>query len=277
MQHFTSKDGFNIFRLPVGWQYLVNYNLGGPLDSAFFATYDALVRACLSTGAYCIIDVHNYARWYGGIIGQGGPTNAQFTSLWTHLATYYASSSKVIMGVMNEPHDLDMPTWATTVQAVVKAIRAAGATSQLILIPGTDYSGASGFVDESAPSMSKVVDFDGTTSKLIYDIHEYYDSNSSGGDTECVTDHVSSSFAPVAAYLRAHGRKALLSETGGGNTASCLKYVCSALTYLNANSDVYMGWIGWGAGSFTSDYELNESPSGSTDTPLVAQCLAGLF
>jgi len=125
--------------------------------------------------------------------------------------------------------------------------------------------------------MSKVVDFDGTTSKLIYDIHEYYDSNSSGGDTECVTDHVSSSFAPVAAYLRAHGRKALLSETGGGNTASCLKYVCSALTYLNANSDVYMGWIGWGAGSFTSDYELNESPSGSTDTPLVAQCLAGLF
>jgi endoglucanase len=38
---------------------------------------------------------------------------------------------------MNEPHDLQsVPTWVTTVQAVVNAIRAAGATSQYILLPG---------------------------------------------------------------------------------------------------------------------------------------------
>lgn len=56
------------------------------------------MQACLATGAYCILDVHNYARWNGAIIGQGGPTNAQFTSLWTQLATKYASNSKVIFG-----------------------------------------------------------------------------------------------------------------------------------------------------------------------------------
>ena len=45
------------------------------------------------------------ARWDGGIIGQGGPTNAQFVSLWTQLAAYYAGDSKVVFGIMNEPHD----------------------------------------------------------------------------------------------------------------------------------------------------------------------------
>ena len=70
-----------------------------------------------------------YARWNGGIIGQGGPTDAQFVSLWTQLATQYKSNSRVVFGIMNEPHDLTVTTWAVTVQKVVTAIRSAGATS----------------------------------------------------------------------------------------------------------------------------------------------------
>lgn len=131
MSHFVKDDGMNIFRLPVGWQYLVASNLGGTLDSTAISHYDSLVQACLSTGAYCIIDIHNYARWNGAIIGQGGPTNAQFTSLWSQLASKYASQSKIVFGIMNEPHDVTISTWAVTVQAAVTAIRGAGATSQM--------------------------------------------------------------------------------------------------------------------------------------------------
>jgi endoglucanase len=84
MNHFVDDDGLNVFRLPVGWQYLLNGNLGGNLDSTNFANYDSLVQGCLSSGAeLCIIDIHNYARWNGGIIGQGGPTNSQYASLCT--------------------------------------------------------------------------------------------------------------------------------------------------------------------------------------------------
>ncbi len=70
MQHFVTDDHLNVFRLPVGWQYLVGNNLGGPLDQTNFTKYDMLVQACLTTGAHCIIDIHNYARWNGAIIGQ---------------------------------------------------------------------------------------------------------------------------------------------------------------------------------------------------------------
>lgn len=89
-------------------------------------------------------------------------------------------------------------------------------------------------------------------SKLIYDIHRYYDSDGSGTSTTCVQNHISDSFTTLATYLRSNKRQAFLSETGGGNTASCEQYVCQALAYLNTNSDVYLGWTGWAAGSFDS-------------------------
>lgn len=131
MNHFVKDDKLNIFRLPVGWQYITGSNLGGTLNSANLQNYDQLVQACLKTGATCIVDIHNYARWNGQIIGQGGPTNDQFVNLWTQIATKYKSQSNIAFGVMNEPHEVDINKWADTVQLVVTAIRNAGATTQM--------------------------------------------------------------------------------------------------------------------------------------------------
>jgi len=109
MKHFVNDRGLNLFRLPVGWQYLTNNNGDySTLDSGNLAKYDQLVQGCLSTGAKCIIDVHNYARYNGKIVGQdsGAPTAAQFAKLWTNIATKYASNTNIIFGIMNEPHDV---------------------------------------------------------------------------------------------------------------------------------------------------------------------------
>ncbi|KAK3614716.1 hypothetical protein LTR56_027072 [Elasticomyces elasticus] len=267
INHFVKDDGLNVFRLPVGWQYLLNNNLGGTLDATNFGKYDKLVQGCLASGASCIIDIHNYARWNGAIIGQGGPTNAQFANLWSQLATKYKTNSKVIFGLMNEPHDLDITSWATSAQAAVTAIRTAGATSQKILLPGTGYTSAADFVDNgSAAALSTVKNLDGSFTNLIFDVHKYLDSDNSGTHASCTQTN----------------RQAFLTETGGGpNDASCLTDVCAELDSLNANSDVYLGWVGWGAGKFDSSYVLSETPtlSGSTyvDVPLVKQCIAGKF
>ena len=99
MQHFVDDDGFNIFRLPVGWQFLTNNVASGTIDEDNFAEYDALVQACLATGASCIVDVHNYARFNGEIIGQGGPTDDVFADLWSNIAAKYASNDKILFGV----------------------------------------------------------------------------------------------------------------------------------------------------------------------------------
>jgi endoglucanase len=233
MQHFANQDGFNMFRLPAGWQFLTANQLGGNLDSNNFGKYDRLVQGCLATGAYCIVDIHNYARWNGAVIGQGGPTDAQFVALWTSLATKYKSQSKVIFGVMNEPHDLTISTWAATVQKVVTAIRNAGATSQMILLPGTDFTSAANFISNgSGGALIKVTNPDGSTTNLIFDVHKYLDSDNSGTHTECVTNNIDSAFSPLATWLRQNNRQAILSETGGGNTQSCNQYLCQQLAYL---------------------------------------------
>ena len=234
MSHFAKDDGMNAFRLPVGWQYLVNGVLGGNLDTGNFAKYDALVKACLATGALCIIDIHNYARWNGAIIGQGGPTNDQFASLWSQIANKYASNPKVAFGLMNEPHDIpDIKIWAGSAQAAVTAIRKAGATSQLILLPGNGYTSAGSFVSSgSLDALKTVKNIDGSTTNLIFDVHKYLDSDNSGTNAECVSNQISEAFAPLATALKAAGRQAIVTETGGGNTASCAKFVCQEIAFL---------------------------------------------
>ncbi len=92
----------------------------------------------------------------------------------------------------------------------------------------------------------------------------------------------SDTFTTLGDWLRQQKREAILSETGGGPTASsCLTDLCQELDTLNKYSDAYLGWVGWAAGSFDTSYVLSETPtqSGSTwtDQPLVKQCIVGQF
>ena len=199
-----------------------NSTMPNTLDATNFSKYDQLVQACLTTGAHCIVDIHNYARFNGLIIGQGGPTNAQFANIWSQIATKYAKEPNVIFGVMNEPHDIpDIAIWAASVQAAVTAIRQAGATTQLILLPGTDFTGAQTFISNgSAGNLSTVNNPDGTNTSLIFDVHKYLDSDGSGQATTCTSNHIDDTFVPLAAFLKANNRTAILSETGGGSSPS---------------------------------------------------------
>lgn len=122
---------------------------------------------------------------------------------------------------MNEPHDLDVPTWANTVQLTVTAIRNAGASSQMILMPGTNFASAGQFVSSgSADALLGVKNPDGTTTGLVYDLHKYLDVDNSGTHSTCTTDNIEDAFVIAAEYLRSNGRQALVSETGAGSDSS---------------------------------------------------------
>ncbi|KAJ0301607.1 hypothetical protein COL5a_005619 [Colletotrichum fioriniae] len=266
-----------MFRLPVGWQFLVNNQVGGQLNAANLGKYDQVMQKCLATGAHCMLDIHNFARWNGGIIGQGGPTDDQFVSLWTQLATKYKDNANVVFELMNEPHDLDVKLWAATCQKVVTAIRGAGAASQMILLPGTNFNSAEFLVSSgSAEALAAITNPDGTTDNLIIDVHKYLDEDNSGTHKPCTTDNVES-FRTVAEFLRAKGRKGLVSETGASSDASCFTSFCAQNTFINQNSDVFIGLVGWAAGSFSTDYVLSLTPKKSgntyTDNNLMKQCV----
>jgi endoglucanase len=71
---------------------------------------------------------------------------------------------------MNEPHDLtSLPDWIDSVQAAVNAIRAAGAGSQYMLLPGSSWSSAAALPTEGGPLLVNVTDPAGGTNKLLFD------------------------------------------------------------------------------------------------------------
>jgi endoglucanase len=194
------------------------------------------MQACLKTGAYCVIDIHNFARWNGGIIGQGGPTDAQFADLWTQLATKYASNSFVMFELMNEPHDIDLPTWVTSCQAAVTAIRKAEKVSHVVLLPGENFSSAGTFLSSGwGAALATVTNPDASTTNLVLDLHKYLDVDNSGDHPDCVMDNVADTFEPVAAWLRTNKRQAILSETGAGvasdSVSTCISVLRQVLTY----------------------------------------------
>ena len=145
-------------------------------------------------------------------------------------------------------------------------------TTRVVLLPGTGYTSAGTFVSSgSAAALAAVKNLDGTTTNLVFDVHKYLDSDNSGTHAECVTNNIDDAFSPLATWLRSNGRQALNTETGGGNVASCETYLCQQIAYLkyvnpkisgnfrtdficSANSDVYLGYLGWSAGSFDSTY-----------------------
>lgn len=229
LTHFTTSNNLNLFRLPISWQYLTSATLFGALH---LGTYDTLVRACLSSSptTYCMLDLHNYARYSGvQITPYGLPSTTQFANLWGAIAAHYANESRVWFGLMNEPHDLS-GLWAPTLQAAVTAIREAGAKTQFISLPGSGWQSPGALM--YGESLDGIRDWDGSTSKLVFDVHLYLDATGAGTGSECVTDGIPGSWRPLAGWLRARERQAIVSETGGGGTESCARFVCRELAFL---------------------------------------------
>lgn len=192
-----------------------------------------------------------------------GPSNEAFASLWSLLATKYANNPLVMFGLMNEPHDLDISKFAVSCQAAVNAIRAAGAKSQTIVLPGNSWDNAGVWASGANAPMLAITDpASSDKSALILDVHKYFDSDGSGSSTTC-TNNGLDLLQPLVAYLKANGRKAILSEIGGAPTPSCLTYVPQAMQYLVDNADVIAGFTTWSAGAFQPypGYELSIVPN----------------
>lgn len=62
-------------------------------------------------------------------------------------------------------------------------------------------------------------------------------TNASGTHADCVMNNIDNAWQPLATWLRANGRQALNTETGGGNTASCAQFLCEQIAFQAQNSD----------------------------------------
>jgi len=252
-----SSNGMNIFRIPFLMEREIPTTMTGSINQTYHAGLVDIVTYITGKGDYALIDPHNYGRYYGNVITD----YAGFQTWWTTVATEFKSNANVIFDCNNEPHDMGAASVPQLMQACIDGVRAAGATSQYIFVEGTSYSGAWTWVSAGNDNLGTLTD---PSNKIVYEMHQYLDSDGSGTSTECVNATIGSDRIKVATqWLKDNSKMGIIGEFAGGNNAQCISAITDMLTYMGANTDVWMGALWWGAGPWWGTYIYGmEPPSG---------------
>ncbi|HYG06798.1 MAG TPA: glycoside hydrolase family 5 protein [Stenotrophomonas sp.] len=260
--YFAGK-GMNIVRLPFLWERL-QPQPKGELDATQLQLIRKGVDQAKAQNLHVILDVHNYAKYNGARLGTDASPPALLVDLWTRLATVFKDDDAVIFGLMNEPNAVDATAWAAMAQASIDAIRATGARN-LILVPGTAYTGAHSWASTSygTPNATALANINDPANNFAFEVHQYLDKDYSGTSGECVSPTIGADkLRGVTAWLRQQGKRGFLGEFAGGSNETCMQALDGMLTFMEQNADVWLGWTYWAAGSWwPATYPFNVHPA----------------
>ncbi|EJT70202.1 hypothetical protein GGTG_12375 [Gaeumannomyces tritici R3-111a-1] len=251
------SQGYNTFRICFSMERLVETKMTNAFHPAYLRNLTAVVNHVTSKGSYAVLDPHNYGRYYGNIITD----TSAFRTFWVNLAGQFKSNSKVIFDTNNEYNTMSQDLVLQLNQAAINGIRASGATSQYIFIEGNQWSGAHSWVATN-DNMKALTD---PNNKIVYEMHQYLDSDSSGTSEACVSGQIGAQrLEGATAWLRANKKVGVIGEYAGGANDNCRTAVKGMLDHMKANSDVWMGALWWAAGPWWGTYMYNlEPPSGT--------------
>ncbi|KAG9004807.1 hypothetical protein FRB94_002056 [Tulasnella sp. JGI-2019a] len=263
--------GFNTFRVPFMMERLSPPATGltGPFDSAYLSGLTTTVNYITGKGAYVLIDPHNYLRYNNAIITD----TSAFSTWWANLAKQFISNSHVIFDLQNEPYGIDATVVFSFMQSAVNSIRAAGATSQMILVEGTSWTGA--WTWTSSGNAAAFTGLKDPNNNIAIEMHQYLDSDGSGTSATCVSSTIGASrLADATAWLKANNFKGLLGEIGAGSNSVCISAVSGALAYMQQPGSPWIGATWWAAGQWWGTYIYSiEPPSGAAVSAILPQAL----
>lgn len=267
--YFRSKR-MNTVRLPFLWERL-QPALGQPLAEAELGRVKNAVAMMRKAGMQVILDPHNYATYNDEQIGSRIVSVEDFADFWKRLATAFANEDGVSFGLMNEPHDMPARNWLPSANAAIAAIRQAGAKN-LILVPGTNWTGAHSWEASNAAVMLGVTD---PGNNYAFEVHQYLDSDFSGTHPACTrADDAVAALKSMTTWLRDNDKRGFLGEFGGSGEAECLTGLAGMVAVVNDAKDVWTGWTYWVAGDWWPASEINNiTPTKDGDRPQLASLL----
>ncbi|KAF9893633.1 hypothetical protein FE257_010945 [Aspergillus nanangensis] len=254
--------GMNTFRIQFKMERLAPDMTGAWVDG-YLQNLTTVVNAVTDAGSYAILDPHNYGRFNNEIITD----TAGFQTFWKNLAGEFKGNNLVIFDTNNEYNTMDQELVLNLNQAAIDGIRAAGATEQYIFVEGNQWSGAWSWVDVN-DNMKALTD---PQDKIVYEMHQYLDSDSSGTNEACVSGTIGvERITEATQWLKDNGKVGILGEFAGANNDVCRTAVSGMLEYLANNTDVWQGAVWWAAGPWWADYMFNmEPPTGPAYTGML--------
>lgn len=267
MDYFLAKR-MNIFRLPFRWERL-QPRLFESFNAAELDRMDNFVTQATRRGATVILSPQNSARYYGQLIGSPAAPTTALVDFWGRLAAHYQSNPQVIFSVMNEPHTMPTETVRDLANSAISAVRRRGATN-LVLISGNGWSGAHSW-NQTWYGTANGVAMLGITDpgqNYAFEVNQYLDDDASGATDTCVSQTIGSQrLTEFTNWLREHQQRGFLGKFAGGRNETCLAALDDMLTYLDGNSEVWLGWTYWAAGPWWGDYSFSLEPLGGQDRP----------
>ncbi|KAK4922266.1 hypothetical protein LTR66_016616, partial [Elasticomyces elasticus] len=249
--------GMNIFRVGFRMERLSPNSLTGALDDSYLGNLTSVVKAITDMGAHAVLNPHNYGRYNGDIIS----STSDFQTFWKNVAGEFVSNKLVVFDTNNEFHDMDQDLVLKLNQAAIDGIRAAGATSQYIFVEGNSYTGAWTWTDVN----DNLKDLTDPQDKIVYEMHQYLDSDGSGTIETCVSTTIGKERVTAATqWLKDNKKVGVLGEFAGGVNDQCKTAITGMLDYLGDNTDVWMGALWWAAGPWWGDYIFSMEPTSGT-------------
>jgi len=261
--------GFNIFRIPFLMERMVPSTLYSSIAATYLSDLETLVNHITSNGGYAAICAQNFGRYNGNVITD----TSGFGTFWKTVATQFKSNGNVIFDTNNEFHDMDNTLVGNLNQAAIHGIRAAGATSQTIFVEGNSYTGAWTWVSSgTSTAMAALTD---PNDNVIYEMHQYLDSDGSGTSSTCVSSTIGSQrLAAATTWCRSNKKNCILGETAAGSNSLCISAIQDMLSFMKSNNDVWRGWLLWGGGPWWGSYIFSmEPPSGTQYTNVLPSIL----
>lgn len=267
LAYFASK-GANTIRLPIRWER-AQRTLMGELDPTEMAAIAATVSTAAALDLCVILDAHNYATYYGKVLGSTDVPAAAFNDFWMRMAQRFPDPSQVAFGLMNEPKAVLISQWAPIAQGAVNALRDGG-SQHLLLVSGGRWAGIHEWskVFSGTSNATAFANFKDPLDRMAIEVHQYADSNFSGTGTTCLQpSRFPNMFSVIGDWARNNGHRLFLGETGVAANEACLQTLDTMLA-LSSAPDVWLGFTYWAAGRWWgTTYSYSIQPKAGVDAP----------
>jgi len=213
-----------------------------------------------------VLDVHNYGRYHGNVIGSAEVPVEAFADLWKRLATHFREAKAVAAyGLMNEPHGMK-GIWPTAAQAGVDAIRSID-TTHIILVPGDAFSSA-----HQWRKNNEALAITDPAKRMKYEAHLYFDHDNTGSYKKSYADDKAypqigvNRMKPFVAWLKEKGHEGFIGEFGvPGDDPKWLEVIDNFTKHLEEINMPATYWAGgpwWG-----KSYRMSIEPIDGQDRP----------
>ena len=220
---YYAKKGVLFIRLPFSWERL-QPKLMGDLNESVLVNIKKTIQLMGERKMKVMLDMHNFARYRGKLIGSPEVPLAAFTDAWKRIAAEFKDNPTIWgLELMNEPHNTDN-TWPAMAQAGIDGIRAVDSKA-MIVVCADSWSATYSWKSNGGAKLPQVLH--DPANNLCYDGHCYFDWNASGiyqdsyeyninrPNAELINPMIGvKRIQPFVEWLKANNQKGVIGEFG---------------------------------------------------------------